>query len=140
MRHVPEGVQAQAPPDGAQAPAQRREAVPVPEVSEALLALGLVQPAHEPPLLLLPTVPGQLLSGRAPTDQTSTATDNDPRAGNIRRTGGKRTRPTNLATTGRAALPRVRFLTKRFYGFLRGDGSARVFIHSSMRCCLTRRR
>ena len=46
-------VQAQAPPDGTQAPAQRGEAVPVSQVRQTILALWFVQPAHEPPLQLL---------------------------------------------------------------------------------------
>lgn len=58
MPRVSESVQAQAPPDGAQAPAQRREALPVLQVPEAVLPLGLVQPAHEPPLLVLQAVQG----------------------------------------------------------------------------------
>lgn len=53
MRRVSEGVQAQAPPDRAQAATQRRETVPMLEMPQAFLALGLLQPAHEPPLLLL---------------------------------------------------------------------------------------
>jgi hypothetical protein len=57
VRRVQQGVQAQAPPDGAQAAAQRRKAVPMFQVPKTLLALGFVQPAHEPPLLVLQAVP-----------------------------------------------------------------------------------
>lgn len=57
MRRVQQGVQAQAPPDGAQAAAQWREAVPMYQVPQTLLALGFVQSAHEPPLLVLQAVP-----------------------------------------------------------------------------------
>lgn len=48
VRGVPEGVQAQAPPDGAPAPAHRRETVPVLQVPQEVLPLRLLQPAHEP--------------------------------------------------------------------------------------------
>lgn len=61
VRHVPKSLQAQAPPYRAQTPAQWRETVPVPKVSETLLPLGFLQSAHEPSLLLLPTLPGKLL-------------------------------------------------------------------------------
>lgn len=56
MRRMPEGVQAQAPSDRAQATPQRRKTIPVFQVSEAVLPFGLVQPAHEPPLLVLQTL------------------------------------------------------------------------------------
>jgi len=55
---LPEGLQAQAPPHGAQAFAQRREALSVLQVPEAILALGQLQPAHEPPVLLLQALQG----------------------------------------------------------------------------------
>ncbi len=58
VRHVSQGIQTQASPDGAQAFAQRREALPVPKVSQALLSFGFVQPAYESPLLLLSTLSG----------------------------------------------------------------------------------
>ncbi|XP_049584277.1 zinc finger E-box-binding homeobox 2 isoform X2 [Syngnathus scovelli] len=51
---LPQGLQAQAPPDRALAPALGREALPVRQMRQALLALGLVLAAHEPPLLVLP--------------------------------------------------------------------------------------
>lgn len=56
MRRVPESVQTQTPSDRAQAVAQRRKTVPVLQVHETVLALGLVQPTHEPPVLVLQTV------------------------------------------------------------------------------------
>lgn len=58
MRRLSEGLQAQAPSDRAQAAAQRRKAVPMLQVPETVLALGLVQPAHEPQVLVLQTVQG----------------------------------------------------------------------------------
>ena len=66
VRHVPKSVQTQAPPDRAQAPAQRREAVSVPKMFETLLALWLLQPTHESSLLLLPTLSGKLLEKQPP--------------------------------------------------------------------------
>lgn len=56
MWRVPEGVQTQTPSDRAQAASQRRKTVPVFQVHETFLALGLVQPTHEPPVLVLQTV------------------------------------------------------------------------------------
>ena len=53
-----QGVQAQASLDRAQATPLRREALPVPEMSQAILALGLVLTAHQPQVLLLQAVPG----------------------------------------------------------------------------------
>lgn len=66
MRGVPEGVQAQAPPDGAQAATHGREALPVLQVPEEVLPLRLLQPAHEPPLRHLQALPRlRPLSGAA---------------------------------------------------------------------------
>lgn len=48
MPEMPEGVQAQASPDGAQPSAHWGEALPVLQVSQEVLALGLLQPAYEP--------------------------------------------------------------------------------------------
>lgn len=42
------GIQTQAPPDRAQAAAHRRKALPVLQVPQEVLALRLLQPAHEP--------------------------------------------------------------------------------------------
>lgn len=56
MRGVPKGVQAQAPSDRTQATAQRRKALPVLQVPQALLSLRLLQPTHESSLLLLQAV------------------------------------------------------------------------------------
>lgn len=58
MRRLPKGVQAQAPSDGAQASPQRRETISVLQMPQAILALGILQPAHEPPILVLQTVQG----------------------------------------------------------------------------------
>lgn len=56
MPEVPEGVQAQAPPDGAQPTTHRREAVPVLQVSQEILALRLLQSAYEPQVRYLQTL------------------------------------------------------------------------------------
>lgn len=56
MRRVSEGIQAQAPPDRAQAAPHRREAVPMQQVLQEVLALGLLQPAHEPSFRHLQTL------------------------------------------------------------------------------------
>jgi len=56
VRRLPESVQTQTPSDRAQEAAQRREAVSMFQVHETVLAFGFVQPAHEPPVLVLQTV------------------------------------------------------------------------------------
>lgn len=53
-----ESVQAQTPPDGTQAAAHGREALPVLQVPEEVLALWLLQPAHEPQICDLQAIPG----------------------------------------------------------------------------------
>jgi len=56
MRRLPESVQTQTPSDRAQEAAQRREAISVFQVHETVFAFWFVQPAHEPPVLVLQTV------------------------------------------------------------------------------------
>ncbi len=58
VHRLRQGVQAQAPPYGAQAAALRGEALPVPKVPEAVLPLRLLQPAHQPQVLLLQALQG----------------------------------------------------------------------------------
>ena len=53
-----QGFQAQAPLDGAQETAQWGETLPVPQVSQTVLPRRLLQPAHQPQVLLLQALQG----------------------------------------------------------------------------------
>lgn len=53
VRHLQQGLQTQTPLDRTYAAPLGGEAVPVRQVWQAFLPLGLLLPAHEPPLLLL---------------------------------------------------------------------------------------
>lgn len=53
---MPQGIQAQAPLDGAPAPAHRGEALPMLQVSQEVLPLRLLQPAYEPQVRDMQTV------------------------------------------------------------------------------------
>ena len=57
-----QGFQAQAPLDGAQETAQWGETLPVPQVSQTVLPQRLLQPAHQPQVLLLQACVSQHLS------------------------------------------------------------------------------
>jgi len=57
MHGMRQGFQAQAPLDGAQETAQRGETLPVPQVSQTVLPQRLLQPTHQPQVLLLQARP-----------------------------------------------------------------------------------
>ena len=52
-----QGFQAQTSPDGTSSTSFRWEAVPMSQMSEALLSLRILQSAHQPPFLLLQALP-----------------------------------------------------------------------------------
>lgn len=53
-----QGVQTQTPFNGTQASPQRREAIPVPQVCQDVQPFGVLQPAHQPPIQVLPPADG----------------------------------------------------------------------------------
>lgn len=58
MCRLPQSIQAQTPSNRAQTSAQRRETLPVLQMPETILPFRILQPAHEPPILLLQAVQG----------------------------------------------------------------------------------